>query len=124
MLRCLSYSKCDAEWVAYKAITYNIIGFNRVGCLPKIVNLSRLDDGVGIVAIFQQHNTKWHDSVDCNSTSQHFREQRRGNLTLKTIHMSNKFTRQSVEEAPPTETCFFCGMPPAGGSTQCVDLSV
>ena len=38
------------------------MGYNRVGCLPKTINLSRLDDGVGIEAIFRQHKAKWHDS--------------------------------------------------------------
>ena len=41
--------------------------FNRVGCLPKIINLSRLNDGVGIEAIPQQHNARRHDS----STTKH-----------------------------------------------------
>ena len=66
------------------------MGFNRVGCLPEIITLSWLDDGVGTEAIFRQHKAKWHDSfVNCNSTilRQHLSEQRRGNLTLKTIKM-------------------------------------
>ena len=60
MFRCPAYSKRDAEGLGYKTITDNIMGFDKVSCLPTI-NLSMLDDSVGIEAIFRQHHAKWHD---------------------------------------------------------------
>ena len=56
VLRCPASSKRDADGVAI-----NIKGFDQVGCLPKTINLSMLDDGVGIEATFRQHQPKWHD---------------------------------------------------------------
>ena len=63
MLRCPASSKRDAEGVGYKTIADNIKGFDKVGCLPKTINLSRLDDGVGIEVTFRQHQAKWHASL-------------------------------------------------------------
>ena len=62
MLRCPASSKRDTEGVGYKTIADNIKGFDKVGCLPKTINLSRLDDCVGIEATFRQHQAKWHVS--------------------------------------------------------------
>ena len=94
------------------------MGFNRVGCLPKIINMSRLDDGVGIEAIFRQHKAKWHDSckLQFNKTT-HQRAEKRKSHTKDNTDVSKKFSRQSVEEAPPsTETCFFSHMSPVAES--------
>ena len=93
------------------------MGFSKVGCLPKIINLSRLDDGVGIEAIFRKLKAKWHDSckLQFNKTTQ--RAETRKSHIEDTTDVSKKFSCQSVEEAPPsTETCFFCRMSPVGES--------
>ena len=94
------------EGVGYKTIADNI----KVGCLPKTINLSRLDDGVGIVATFRQHQTKWHDSyrLQFNKTKLKRAEKRNSRIEDNTA-ASKKFTRRSIEEAPPsTKICFFC----------------
>ena len=38
------------------------MGFSRIGCLLKTIDLSRLEDGDGIEATLQQNKAKWHDS--------------------------------------------------------------
>ena len=53
MLHWPAYSKHDAKL----SLTISM-GFNRVGCLPRIIILSRLDDDVGTEAIFRQHKAK------------------------------------------------------------------
>ena len=114
VLRCPASSKRDAEGVGYKTIADNIKGFDKVGCLPKTINLSRLDDGVGIETTFRQHQAKCHDScrLQFNKTKLERAEKRNSRIEEKTA-ASKKITRQSIEEAPPsTKTCFFCGMPP------------
>ena len=131
VLRCSASSKRDAEGVGYKTIADNIKGFDKVGCLPMTINLSRSDDGVGIEATFRQHQAKWHDScrLQFNKTKLERAEKRTFRIEDSTA-ASKKFTRQSMEEAPPsTETCFFCGMPPVGemlrnASTFQVDVRV
>ena len=102
------------------------MGFNRVGCCsPKIINLSRLADGIGIEAIFRQHKAKWHDSckLQFNKTTLQRAEKRKSH-NEDTTGVSKKFSRQSVEEAPPsTETGFFCRMSLVGEAAQWIDLS-
>ncbi len=114
VLRCPASSKRDAERVGYKTIADNIKGFHKVGCLSMTINLSKLDDGVGLEATFRQHQAKWHDScrLQFNKTKLERAEKRKSRIENNTV-ASKKFTRQSIEEAPPsTKTCFFCGMPP------------
>ena len=38
------------------------VAFDRIGCLPSILQLSRLDECHGIKATFRLHQAKWHDS--------------------------------------------------------------
>ena len=109
-LSCFFKTRRRGEGVGYKTIADNI----KVGCLPKTINLSRLDDGVDIVATFRQHQTKWHDSyrLQFNKTKLERAEKRNSRIEDNTA-ASKKFTRRSIEEAPPsTKMCFFCGMPP------------
>ena len=94
------------------------VGFKTVGCLPKIINLSWLNDGVGTEAIFRQHKAKWHDSckLQFNKTTLQRAEKRKSHIENIT-DVSKTFSRQSVDEAPPsTETCFFSRMSPVGQS--------
>ena len=109
-LSCFFKTWSRGEGVGYKTIADNI----KVGCLPKTINLSRLDDGVGIVVTFRQHQTKWHDSyrLQFNETKLERAEKRKSRIEDNTA-ASKKFTRRSIEETPPsTKICFFCGMPP------------
>ena len=86
-------SKRYPEGVGYKTIADNIKGFDKVGCLPKTINLSRLDDGVGIEATFRQHQAKWHDScrLQFNKTKLERAEKRKSRIEDNTA-ASKKFT--------------------------------
>ena len=83
------------------------MGFDRCGCLPKAINLSWLDDGVGNGLILRQHKGKWDNSckLQFNKTTLQRAEKRKSHIEDNT-DMSKKFSRCSVEEAhPSTETC-------------------
>ena len=83
--------------------------FDSVNCLC---------DGVGIEAIFRQHKAKWHTlcKLQFKKTTLQRAEKTKSHIEDNT-DVSKKFSRQSVEEAPPsTETCFFCRMSPVAES--------
>ena len=62
VLRCPAKSKCITQGSGYKTITELLVGFERIGCLPPSINLSRLDDGSGIEETLKRYEAKWHDS--------------------------------------------------------------
>ena len=62
VLRCPAQSKCITQGSGYKTITELLVGFERIGCLPSSINLSRLDDGSGIEETLKRYEAKWHDS--------------------------------------------------------------
>ena len=62
MLRCPAESKHNTQGAGYMTIANLLVGFNKIGCLPKTINLARLDDGEGIEATMQKHKAQWHDS--------------------------------------------------------------
>ena len=95
------------------------VGFSRISCLPKTIDLSCLDDGDEIEATLQQHKAKWDDScrLGYNKTQLQCAEKRK-RPTEDVANASKKFTRQSLgEKSTFIETCFFCSKPaPAGRS--------
>ena len=62
VLHCPAESWWNTLGAGYKTISDLLVGFSRIGCLPRTMDLSRLDDGEGIEATLQQHKAKWHDS--------------------------------------------------------------
>ena len=82
VVRCPANSKHDADGVGNKTITEISMGFDRVGCLSKTFNLSWLDDGVSIEAIFRQHKAEWHDSckMQFNKTTLQRQEKRKSHI--------------------------------------------
>ena len=116
---------CPAEFrqntlgAGYKTISDLLVGFSSIGCLPRTMDLSHLDDGERIEATLQQHKAKWHDScrLRYNKTQLQLAEKRK-RPTEDVADASMKFTRQSSGEASTfVDTCFFCGKPaPAGRS--------
>ena len=87
--------------------------FEKIGCLPKTINLSRLNEGEGIEASFQQHKAKWHDScrLKFNKTKLQRAEKRKAAPDDNSSSKSpRKYTRRSLEKLPnPIHQCFFCG---------------
>ena len=55
----------DVDWTShrsYKTLADSLLAFDRIDCLPKTINLSRLDEGEGIESSFRCHNERWHDT--------------------------------------------------------------
>ena len=95
-----------------------LVGLSKIGCLPKTINLAHLDDGEGIQATMQKHKAQWHDSCRLvyNKTKLQ-RAEKRKRPVEDVAGTSKKFTRQCLDEtSTSTDTCFFCGKPPAGRS--------
>ena len=47
----------------YQTLADNLLAaFNKIGCLPKTIDLSKLDDGEGFQATFEHRRAMWHDS--------------------------------------------------------------
>ena len=62
VLRCPAESKRATQGSGYKTLSELLLGFQRIGCFPRSINLSRLDDGNGIAETLQQHMAKWNNS--------------------------------------------------------------
>ena len=62
VFHCPSESRRDTQAAGYKTIADLLAGFSRIGCLPRTINISRIDNGEGIEATLNQHNAKFHDS--------------------------------------------------------------
>ena len=91
-----------------------LVGFSKIGCLPKTINLAC--DGEGIEATMQKHKAQWHDScrLEYNKTKLQ-RAEKRKRPVEDVAGTSNKFTHQSLDETSnSTDTYFFCGKLPAG----------
>ena len=92
----------------------NLLGFEKLGCLPREISLSQLHEGEGIEASFRQHKAKWHEScrLKFNKTKLQRAEKRKAASTEESSStcISKKFTRRSSETVPSsTNQCFFCG---------------
>ena len=89
----------------------NLQAFEKIGCLPKTINL--LNEGEGTEASFQQHKAKWHDScrLKFNKTKLQRAEKRKAAPDDSSSSKSpRKYTRRSLEKFPnPIHQCFFCG---------------
>ncbi len=59
-LHCPAESRRNTMGAGYRTISDLLMDFSRIGCLPKTMDLSRLDDGNGIEPALQQHKAKWH----------------------------------------------------------------
>lgn len=105
------------ELHGYATMADLLQGFCDRGCLPKSLDLSRLDDGKGIEATLKQHKGKWHDS--CRLQYNRTQLQRAAKRTrpsddeCTTSGSKKRFTRKSIEQpfCPLIETCFFCNKP-------------
>ena len=109
-LHCPADSKRSTGGSGYQTLADNLLRFSEIGCLPKSVAISRLDDGDGIESTFQHHRAKWHDScrLQYNKT-QLTRAEKRKTTSENTEGMTRKYTRQSVDRTETVlETCFFC----------------
>ena len=96
----------------YQTFTDNLASFSQIGCLPRDLDVSCLDDAEGIQLTFQNYKTKWHHSCRLQyNTTELIRAQMRKPSSRQTEGVSRKYTRQSgyvdhTHSVP--ETCFFC----------------
>ncbi|XP_062605131.1 uncharacterized protein LOC134266937 [Saccostrea cucullata] len=97
----------------YKTLADNLHSFSQIGCLPKSLDMSRLDEGDGIQSTFQNHKAKWHDScrLKYNKTALQRAQKRKMSTTEDTTSASRKYTRQTVDAQTLPEKCFFCDKP-------------
>lgn len=111
-LSCPADSKRDSKGTGYKTTAENLLAFEKLGCLPRTITLSRLDEGEGIEASFQHHKAKWHDTcrLKFNKTKLQRAEKRKASPEDSlTSDDRKKFTRRSREEVPSAvHRCFFC----------------
>ena len=113
ILSCPADSKRITKGAGYKTVAKNLQAFDKIGCLPKTINLSRLNGGEGIEASFQQHKAKWHDScrLKFNKPKRQRAEKRKAAPDDSSRSKSpRKCTRRSLEKLPNLiHHCFFCG---------------
>ncbi|KAG0715880.1 hypothetical protein GWK47_010917 [Chionoecetes opilio] len=123
MLHCPAESTRATQGAGYKTIAELLVGFDRIGCLPTSINLSRLDDGNGIEETLQRHKAKWHDSCRLlyNRTKLQCTEKRKKppeDAADDSADSSKKFTRKSAgKKSASAETCFFCDKPAPEGES-------
>lgn len=94
----------------YQTLAHNLLAFNKIGCLPKTIDLSKLDDGEGIQATFEQHRARWHDACRlAYNKTQLLRAEKRKNSREHSAEAPSKYTRRSVDHPQPSvDKCFFC----------------
>jgi len=117
VLHCPAESTNVKQGAGYKTIAELLVGFDRIGCLPASINLSRLDDGDGIDATLERHKAKWHDSCRLlyNRTKLKRAEKRKkpeDDEVDDSDDSAKRFTRKSTGgKGASAETCFFCDKP-------------
>ena len=111
-LSCPVDSKRDTKVTGYKTTAENLLAFKKLRCLPRTINLSRLDEAEGIEASFQHHKAKWHDTcrLEFNKTKLQRAEKRKASpedSLSSDVH--KKFTCRVREGVPPAvHRYFFC----------------
>ncbi len=118
MLKCPADLTHRREGGGYKTIAEHLEAFGKIGCLPRTLNLSRLDEGEGIEAVFRLHAAKWHDYCRLHYNKSKLQRAEKRRAPLEDDPGASKSTRQSTEHAlPSTEKCFFCDQ---SGEVLCV----
>ena len=94
----------------YQTLADSLLRFSQIGCLPKSLDMSRLDDGEGLQSTFQSHKAKWHDSCRLKYYKTALnRAQKRKTSREHSGGVSRKYTCQSIRvDHKEPETCFFC----------------
>ena len=123
----------STEGVGYKTMAENLEAFDKIGCLPRRLQLSQLDEGQGIETAFRLHQAKWHDSCRLQYNKTQLRRAKKRKMPHEdeqSVLETRKYTRLSKEPGHySAEMCFFCGKSEAGStlhnvSTFDVDIRV
>jgi hypothetical protein len=112
-LCCPAASKRPTGGSGYKTLANHLLSFSEIGCLPKSIDLSRLDDGEGMQATFEHHGAKWHNSCRLKfNQTELLRAEKRKTPCEDNADAPRKYTRQSVDKTVPSgKKCFFCDKP-------------
>lgn len=78
VLHCPAESKRDMHGAGYKTIADHLVGFSKISCLPRTMNLLCFDDGEGIEATMCCIKPSGTTHVDSNITKPNYSTQRRG----------------------------------------------
>lgn len=130
MLHCPAESTRATQGAGYKTLAELIVGFDKIGCLPTSINISRLDHGDGIEETLQRHKAKWHDSCKLlyNRTKLQRAEKRKKppeDAADDSADSPKRFTRKSAgEKSASVETCFFCDKPAPDGESKTRKASI
>ena len=110
-LKCLANS---AQGAGYKTMAENLVAFDKISCLPRTLQLSRLDEGQGIEAAFQLHKAKWHDSCRLRYNKTKLQRAEKRQIPHEDDPVTHKYTCLSREHEHSADTCFICGKSAAG----------
>lgn len=124
VLQCPAESRRGTQGAGYSTIADLLMGFSAIGCLPKTLNLSRLDDGEGVEATLKKHKARWHDSCRLRyNKTQLRRAEKRKRLVDDDegdTEANMRFSRRCSEDLRTSiDTCFFCGKPAPAGKSLC-----
>lgn len=110
-LCCPADSKRGAKGAGYKTTAENLLALKKLGCLPKTINLSRIDEGKGIEASFHHHKARWHDSCRLKFKKTKLQRAEKRNSFPEDSSSSDvptKYTRTSRGQVPlSVHRCFF-----------------
>ena len=102
-LTCPADSKRGTDRSGYRTTAEIILALEKLGCLPRKMNLSQLYEGEGIETCFRYNRAKWHDSCRLKSNKSKLQraEKRKGISQDSTIaNVGKKFTRRSKQQLP------------------------
>ena len=109
-LQCPADTKRSDVGAGYKTLAANIEKFAKLGCMPKELCLSRLDEGNGIEETFLANKARWHKSCYALYNSTKLKRAEKRHSTQQEDLVGGKFTRSSagvcVENTIPA--CFIC----------------
>ena len=98
-ISCPADSKRDTKGTGCKTTAENLLAFEKLGCLLRTINLSRLNEGEGIEASFQHHKAKRHDT--CRRKFNKTKLQRAEKRKASPEDSLSSDVRRSREEVPP-----------------------
>ena len=129
LLQCPAVSKRQHSGAGYRSLANNLMEFSELGELAQHVDLTRLDEGEGIIAALISHRAKWHKScrLKYNNTKlqrvlkRKLPEQEHGPST----RTPPKRTRSQEPHVDGTHnTCFFCHLDLGSDYHQAVTLEL
>ncbi|MES9882849.1 MAG: hypothetical protein ABW185_18430 [Sedimenticola sp.] len=114
--------KCPAEYsdrfqaVAYTSIAETLPEFKNLGCLPRKMNLDRMDEGDGIERTLSNRKAKFHKACNLKFNKSELKRASKRKLTVhddrSVADTDVKFTRQKMTRNEDEHTkCFFCDQP-------------